>query len=73
MSLSRPNQQLRRKLQEIARLSGDVAHTVLLMAKTLPDSQAMALMHAIGLVYECVDKVNALAGRVKAGSVQAVS
>ena len=66
MGLNRSSQQLRRELQEIARLGDNAAHAVGQVAKALPDGQAMALFHAIGLVYECVDKANALAERVKA-------
>lgn len=71
MGMSRANQQLRRELQDVARLGDNAAHAAWMVAKTLPEPQAMALMQAIGLMHECVDKANALADKVKAGEVVA--
>ncbi|WP_315809416.1 hypothetical protein [Pseudomonas sp. C9-3] len=71
MGMSRANQQLRRELQDIARLGEEAAHVIWQVAKTLPEDQVEVLMQAAGLVHDCIDKASALADRVKAGTVVA--
>ncbi|CDF84701.1 hypothetical protein PKB_3357 [Pseudomonas knackmussii B13] len=70
--MNRPNQQLRSELQDIAQMGEEAAHVIWQVVKTLPEDQIEALMQAIGLVHECVDKAHDLANRVKAGGVVAV-
>lgn len=71
MVLNRSNQQLRRELKEIARQGDEAVQAIWMVAKTLPDEQAAELMAAATIIYDCVDKANALADRVKSGEVVA--
>lgn len=71
MGMSRSNQQLRRELRGIASRADEAAHVIGRVALTLPGDQALALMYALGLIYEGIDKARALADRVKAGEVVA--
>lgn len=73
MGLSRPNQQLRRELRDIAARADEAAYLIGQVAKTLPDERLTELMYAVGMVYDCVDKAKAMAERVKAGEVQAIA
>ncbi|WP_425318427.1 hypothetical protein [Pseudomonas nitroreducens] len=73
VGLSRPNQQLRRELREIAAQSDEAACLVGRIARALPDGQFVELMSAVTLMYDCVDRAKVLAERVKAGEVQASS
>lgn len=71
MGMSRPNQQLRRELLDIASQADEAAYMVGQVAKSLPVDQVLMLMCALGLIYESVDRAVALADRVKAGEVVA--
>lgn len=73
MGLSRPNQQLRRELQLLARQTDEATHRLWLIGKTLPDDKLVELMSAVVLLQDCVDRARALADRVKAGEIQASS
>ncbi|HEJ3062544.1 TPA: hypothetical protein SL272_000877 [Pseudomonas aeruginosa] len=72
MGLSRPSQQLQRELRDLASKSEDIAQVIWLVAKAMPDAQAVALVEAGGVLYESVDRLRNLAERVKAGQIQAV-
>jgi uncharacterized membrane protein len=73
VGLSRPNQRLRRELRDIASRADEAAYLIGQVAKTLPDEKLTELMHAVGMVYDCVDRAKVLAERVNAGEVQASS
>ena len=73
MGLSRPNQQLQRELRNLADQCDEASHLLWLISKTLPDEKLVSLMSAVVLIHDCVDRANALADRVKAGEIQALS
>lgn len=73
MGLSRPNQQLRRELRNIAHQVDEATHRLWTIGKTLPDEKLVELMSAVVLLQDCVDRANAMAERVKAGEIQASS
>lgn len=69
MSLTKPNQQLRRDLKEAGALLEDAAQALFATAKTLSDEQFISEMERIGKLNECIDRLEAYAEEVKAGRI----
>lgn len=70
MSLTKPNQQLRRDLKAIA---SNLEHSCIDLAKLaekLSDADAIALMGLVGTLYEEADRLVGYADDVKAGRIE---
>lgn len=72
MGMSRANQQLRRELQDMERRCDDAAVVIWRVAKSLPEEHATALMSAIELLHQNMDRLHLMADQVKAGEVVSV-
>ncbi len=69
MSLTKPNQELRRNLKNAAAFLEDAAQALFAKAKKLPDAEFLSEMERIGKLNECIDTLQARAEEVKAGRI----
>ncbi|WP_329610432.1 hypothetical protein, partial [Pseudomonas sp. PA-1-5A] len=69
MSLTKPNQQLRRDLKAIAFNLEQSCIDLIKLAEKLSDDDAIALMGLVGTLYEEADRLVGYADEVKAGQV----
>ncbi|MCK3839921.1 MULTISPECIES: hypothetical protein [Pseudomonas] len=72
MSLTKPNQQLRRDLKAIASNLEQSCIDLVKLAEKLSDADAIALMGLVGTLYEEADRVVGYAEEVKVGLVSRV-
>ncbi|NWE18021.1 hypothetical protein [Pseudomonas sp. P7548] len=70
MSLTKPNQELRRDLKAAAAILDDAAQDLFRQAKTYAEPEFLAAMEKIGRLQECVDKLDGYAEEVKNGAVR---
>ena len=69
MSLTKPNQQLRRELKDLGLDLEQAADEVLRITKDCRDVEVAAVLKLIAKLYEDADRVAALADEVKAGRI----
>ncbi|NWD85595.1 hypothetical protein [Pseudomonas sp. K5002] len=69
MSLTKPNQQLRRDLKAIASNLEESCIDLGKLAEKLSDADAIALMGLVGTLYEEADRLSGYADEVKAGQI----
>lgn len=69
MSLTKPNQQLRRDLKAIASNLEESCIDLGKLAEKLSDADAIALMGLVGTLYEESDRLVGYADEVKAGQI----
>lgn len=70
MSLTKPNQQLRRDLKAIASNLEQSCIDLAKLAEKLSDADAIALMGLVGTLYEEADRLVGYADDVKAGRIE---
>ncbi|QJI29941.1 hypothetical protein HKK55_14905 [Pseudomonas sp. ADAK18] len=70
MSLTKPNQQLRRDLKDIAFNLEQSCIDLVKLAEKLSDADAIALMGLVGTLYEEADRLVVCADEVKAGRIK---
>lgn len=73
MSLTKPNQQLRRDLKAIASNLEESCIDLSKLAEKLSDADAIALMGLVGTLYEEADRLVGYADEVKAGLISRTS
>ncbi|WP_046382961.1 hypothetical protein [Pseudomonas veronii] len=73
MSLTKPNQQLRRDLEAIAFNLEQSCADLGRLASRLSDADAIALMGLVGTLYEEADRLVGYAEEVKAGRIKRVT
>ena len=69
MSLTKPNQQLRRDMKAIASNLEQSCIDLVKLAEKLSDADAIALMGLVGTLYEEADRLVGYAEEVKAGQI----
>ena len=69
MSLTKPNQQLRRDLKAIASNLEESCIDLGKLAEKLSDADAIALMGLVGTLYEEADRLVGYAEEVKSGQI----
>ena len=69
MSLTKPNQQLRRELKDLGLDLEQAASEVLNITKDCRDIDAIAVLKLIAKMYEHADRIAALADEVRDGKV----
>lgn len=69
MSLTKPNQQLRRDLKAIASNLEESCINLGKLAEKLSDADAIALVGLVGTLYEEADRLVGYADEVKAGQI----
>ena len=69
MSLTKPNQQLRRDLKAIASILEESCIDLGKLAEKFSDADAIALMGLVGTLYEEADRLVGYADEVKAGQI----
>lgn len=69
MSLTKPNQRLRRDLKAIVFNLEQSCIDLVKLAEKLSDADAIALMGLVGTLYEEADRLVGYAGEVKAGQI----
>ena len=70
MSLTKPNQQLRRDLKAIASNLEQSCIDLGKLAEKLSDADAIALMGLVGTLYEEADRLVGYAEQVKSGQIK---
>jgi hypothetical protein len=73
MSLTKPNQQLRRDLKAIASNLEESCIDLGKLAEKLSDADAIALMGLVGTLYEEADRLVGYADEVKTGRISRAS
>jgi hypothetical protein len=69
MSLTKPNQQLRRDLKAVASILENACADLGRLASRLSDADAIALIGLVGTIYEEADRLVGYADEVKAGMI----
>ena len=69
MSLTKPNQELRRDLKAAASALEDAAHDLFCEAKTYAEPEFLAAMEKIGKLHEHMDRLMEYAEEVRAGRI----
>jgi hypothetical protein len=69
MSLTKPNQQLRRELKDLGLDLEQTADEVLRITKDCRDVEVAAVLKVIAKLYEDADRLAALADEVKVGQI----
>ncbi len=73
MSLTKPNQQLRRDLKAVASILENSCADLGRLASRLSDADAIALIGLVGTLYEEADRLAGYADEVKAGLISRAS